>query len=98
AGLAHRVGDEGPVPEPAVSVRRKVRTRDVRARLVLPGEDHLDRAPVDVHYLTEPASRPCTKYLWKSTKIVSGMTAEKNEAGAITSRFVPNWRSWPASA
>ncbi len=30
--------------------------------------------------------------------MVNGITAEKNEAGAITSRFEPNWRSWPASA
>src|SRR5205823_570657 len=44
------------------------------------------------HYLTEPASRPCTKERWEAKKTPSGMISDRNEAGAIRSMFVPNWR------
>src|SRR5262249_50645973 len=51
-----------------------------------------DRTPCRRAHLTEPASRPCTKYRWKAKKTASGTISEMNEAGAIRSMFAPNWR------
>ena len=94
ADLAHRVGDERAVAEPRVAVLLEVRACDVAAGRRLPGEDHLDGPPSDIHvYLTEPASRPCTKYRWNAKKTPSGTIIDRNDAGAMMSMFEPNWRS-----
>ena len=91
ADLAHRVRDEAAVAQPGVAVHLEVRARDVGAGRRLPGEDHLDRAGTQVHcYLTEPASRPCTKYRWNAKNTTSGMTRDMNDAGAMMSMFEPN--------
>jgi hypothetical protein len=45
-------------------------------------------------YLTEPASMPLTKNRWKARNTASGIASDKNDAGAISSMFEPNWRVW----
>src|SRR6478735_2832881 len=88
ADLAHCVGGEAAVAQPRVAVHLEVRARDIGAGRRLPGEDHLDRAGAQVHrYLTEPASRPCTKYRWNEKNTTSGMIRDMKDAGAMMSMF-----------
>ena len=66
-----------------------VTERRVRDEPAEPGAD--DRYPrCHETYLTEPASRPWTKYRWNAKKTASGRASDTNAAGAISSMFEPN--------
>ena len=81
------LGGEAAVPEGRERGERRQPAADDRCALSRVGRG----CPRPAH-LTEPASRPWTKYRWNAKNTASGTISEMNDAGAIRSMLAPNWR------